>query len=315
MKQATSSRFPATSFCSLCLRLLLPLGLVAMALSSLVVLSVSGCLSAPRSRPVVDNTNNDGGLGAETTAAREPEFRLLVGVLTTPSRYERRGILRLAYALQPAPGAQVDVRFVLCDVTDAADAVLVAAEAARHGDILVLDGCSTENMNDGKTHAYLSSVPRLFAPCPYDYVMKADDDTYLRVAALADELRGKPRDDVYLGYGYAMGGQPMPFMHGMGYVVSWDVATWVSTAEEILARNDTEGPEDLMVGKWLNLAGRGRNRYDLKPRMYDLSWDMDNFRPDTVLVHMLKDNRRWAAAFRYFNVTAGLQPSNLYHFP
>jgi hypothetical protein len=193
MKQATSSRFPATSFCSLCLRLLLPLGLVAMALSSLVVLSVSGCLSAPRSRPVVDNTNNDGGLGAETTAAREPEFRLLVGVLTTPSRYERRGILRLAYALQPAPGAQVDVRFVLCDVTDAADAVLVAAEAARHGDILVLDGCSTENMNDGKTHAYLSSVPRLFAPCPYDYVMKADDDTYLRVAALADELRGKPR--------------------------------------------------------------------------------------------------------------------------
>jgi len=245
----------------------------------------------------------------------EPEFSLLVGVLTMPGRRERRDIVRMAYALQPpAARARVDVRFVFCRVADPVDAALLAAEARRHGDVVVLD-CA-ENMNDGKTYAYLSSVPRLFAAAPYDYVMKTDDDTYLRVAALADELRGKPREDVYLGYGYAMGGQPMPFMHGIGYVVSWDVASWVAGADEILARNDTLGPEDLMVGKWLNLAGRGRNRYDLKPRMYDLNWDMDNFRPDTVAVHMLKDNRRWAAAFSYFNVTAGIkQPSDLHHLP
>jgi hypothetical protein len=30
--------------------------------------------------------------------------------------------------------------------------------------------------------------------------------------------------------------------------------------------------------KWrLNIGGRGRNRYGLKPRMYDLNWFMDNF--------------------------------------
>ncbi|CAN6204531.1 unnamed protein product [Urochloa humidicola] len=253
-----------------------------------------------------------------TTQEPEPEFSLLVGILTMPSRRERRDIVRMAYALQPPPAAfaaRVDVRFVFCNVTDPVDAALVAVEARRHGDIVVLD-CG-ENMNDGKTYAYLSAVPRLFASTPYDYVMKTDDDTYLRVAELAGELRGKPRSDVYLGYGYAMGGQPMPFMHGMGYVVSWDVAEWLggAGAAEILARNDTHGPEDLMVGKWLNLAGKGRNRYDLKPRMYDLNWDMDNFRPDTVAVHMLKDNHRWAATFRYFNVTAGIQPSDLYHLP
>ncbi|XP_062199898.1 beta-1,3-galactosyltransferase pvg3-like [Phragmites australis] len=244
----------------------------------------------------------------------EAELSLLVGVLTMPNRRERRDIVRLAYALQPpATRARVDVRFVFCNVTDRVDAALLALEIKRHGDIVVLD-CA-ENMNEGKTYAYLSSVPRLFAASPYDYVMKTDDDTYLRVAALVDELRGKPRDDVYLGYGYAMGGQPMLFMHGMGYVVSWDVASWVATAEEIVAHNDTLGPEDMMVGKWINLAGRGKNRYDLKPRMYDLNWDMDNFRPDTVAVHILKDNLRWAATFRYFNVTAGIKPSNLYHLP
>ncbi|KAF8657779.1 hypothetical protein HU200_059939 [Digitaria exilis] len=242
------------------------------------------------------------------------DFSLLVGVLTMPSRRERRDIVRMAYALQPrAARARVDVRFVFCDVTDPVDAALLAVEIRRHGDILVLN--CTENMNDGKTYAYFSSAPRIFASTPYDYVMKTDDDTYLRVAELAEELRGKPREDVYLGYGYAMGGQPMPFMHGMGYVVSWDVASWVAGAEEILARNDTLGPEDLMFGKWLNLAGRGRNRYDLKPRMYDLNWDMDNFRPDTVAVHTLKTNQRWAATFKYFNVTAGMKPSDLHHLP
>ncbi|KAE8777779.1 hypothetical protein D1007_49409 [Hordeum vulgare] len=252
---------------------------------------------------------------AEAEDAPEPELSLLVGILTMPKRRERRDIVRLAYALQPPPpaGARVDVRFVFCNVTDPVEAALVALEIMRHGDIIVLD-CA-ENMNDGKTYAYFSSVPRLFAAAPYDYVMKTDDDTYLRVAALVEELRPRPRHDVYLGYGYNMSGDPMLFMHGMGYVMSWDLASWVSTAEEILARNDTLGPEDLMLGKWLNLAGKGKNRYDLKPRMYDLSWDMDNLRPDSVAVHMLKDNRRWATTLQYFNVTAGIRPSKLYHLP
>ena len=236
-------------------------------------------------------------------------------MLTTPKRYERRGIVRMAYALQPATPAyaQVDVRFVFCGVDDPVDRVLVSLEAARHGDILVLN--CTENMNDGKTHEYFSSVPRLFADAPYDYVMRTDDDTYLRVAAMAAELRSKPRDDVYLGYGFAVGDDPMQFMHGMGYIVSWGIASWVSTNEDILRHNDTHGPEDLLFGKWLNIGKRGKNRYDLKPRMYDLNWFRDNFRPDTVAVHMVKDNRRWAETFRYFNVTAGITPSKLYHLP
>ncbi|KAF7072608.1 hypothetical protein CFC21_077714, partial [Triticum aestivum] len=147
--------------------------------------------------------------------AAEPELSLLVGILTMPKRRERRDIVRLAYALQPAAaGARVDVRFVFCNVTDPVEAALVALEIMHHGDIIVLD-CA-ENMNDGKTYAYFSSVPRLFAAAPYDYVMKTDDDTYLRVAALVGELRPRPRDDVYLGYGYNMSGDPKLFMHGMG---------------------------------------------------------------------------------------------------
>jgi len=326
MKQATSSHgLHGASLCTPYL-LLVPLGLLAvlLVLPSLgssnarsdglgVLCGGAGTDGYSVSSGAVDS---QAGAGAAPPTRGAEEFSLLVGVLTMPSRRERRDIVRMAYALQPPPPpgvARVDVRFVFCNVTDPVEAALVAVEARRHGDILVLN-CA-ENMNDGKTHAYLSSVPRLFASAPYDYVMKTDDDTYLRVAALAEELRGKPRDDVYLGHGFAVGDDPMPFMHGMGYVVSWDVARWVSTNQEILRHNDTHGPEDLLVGKWLNIGGKGRNRYSLKPRMYDLNWFMDNFRPDTIAVHMLKDNRRWAAAFRYFNVTAGITPSDLYHLP
>ncbi|CAL5088217.1 unnamed protein product [Urochloa decumbens] len=301
---------PPSSFCLL----LAPLALLV------VVVLVLPSLRPPQ---VVSDWSGGGVLCAHNAitnaAAASPQdepqqISLLIGVLTMPNRRERRDILRLAYALQPrATGARVDVRFVFCNVTDPVDAALVAVEARRHGDILVLN--CTENMNDGKTHAYLSAVPRLFASDPYGYVMKADDDTYLRVAALAEELRGKPRADVYLGRGFPVGDDPMPFMHGMGYVVSWDIAEWVSGNAEILRSNDTHGHEDRLLGKWLNAAGKGRNRYDLKPRMYDLHWDVDGFRPDTVAVHRLKDNRRWAAAFRYFNVTAGIKPSDLYHLP
>ncbi|XP_062194152.1 uncharacterized protein LOC133897434 [Phragmites australis] len=309
MKTTSSHGFATASLCTPFV-LLVPLGLFAV----LLVLPSLGS-SHVRSDGLgvfCRGAGADGyysvasGADEEVAAETPPEFSLLVGVLTMPKRRERRDIVRMAYALQPpATGTRVDVRFVFCRMDDPVDAALVALEARQHGDVVVLN--CTENMNDGKTYEYLSSVPRLFTLDSYDYVMKTDDDTYLRVAALAEELRGKPRDDVYLGHGFAVGDDPMPFMHGMGYVVSWDVAEWVSTNQEILRHNDTHGPEDLLVGKWLNIGGRGKNRYNLKPRMYDLNWDMDNFRPDTIAVHMLKDNRRWAAAFRYFNVTAGIE--------
>ncbi|WVZ65056.1 hypothetical protein U9M48_014478 [Paspalum notatum var. saurae] len=328
MKTTSSHGLHSASLCTPYL-LLVPLGLLA---ALLVLPSLGSSHARSEGLGVLCRGAGADADGYYTAAAKEnmaavaaadapaqPELSLLVGVLTMPGRRERRDIVRMAYALQPPPApagvARVDVRFVFCGVSDPVDAALVAVEAARHGDILVLN--CTENMNDGKTHEYLSAVPRLFAAAPYDYVMKTDDDTYLRVAALVEELRTKPRDDVYLGHGFAVGDDPMPFMHGMGYVVSWDVAAWVSTNQEILRHNDTHGPEDLLVGKWLNIGGKGKNRYNLKPRMYDLNWFMDNFQPDTIAVHMLKDNRRWAATFKYFNVTDGIikPSSNLYHLP
>ncbi|OAY78209.1 putative beta-1,3-galactosyltransferase 16 [Ananas comosus] len=282
-------------------------------------LKIQSYLSACRAAAPASAVSDFIGIGP---VAVKPDFRLLIGVLTHPDSYERRQLVRLVYSLKP-PGlaAHIDVRFVFCNLTSDEQEVLVALEIMLHDDIIILD--CRENMNFGKTYHYFSSLPKLLDRSsgggrPYDYVMKMDDDTYFRLDSLAESLRGKPREDMYYGLEIPCKGEkfppfPAPFMTGMGYVLSWDLVEWVAASE--IARNHTIGPEDMLVGMWLSMGGRGKNWYGMGRAMYNYKgWNESTncFRhelaPDTVAVHMLKNNSRWANTLRYFNVTRGLNP-------
>ncbi|CAL9041584.1 unnamed protein product, partial [Musa banksii] len=146
----------------------------------------------------------------------EPDFRLLLGVLTSADLYERRHLLRLVYSLQTNLTAHVDVRFVLCNLTKEEQRVLVAMEIMRYDDIIILN--CTENMNEGKTYAYFASPPKLFdgdRP-PYDFVVKADDDIYFRLPKLIESLKKMPREDLY--YGFVIPYDGVPALMGLGGV-------------------------------------------------------------------------------------------------
>ncbi|KAJ8479884.1 hypothetical protein OPV22_023611 [Ensete ventricosum] len=256
----------------------------------------------------------------------EPELRIFVGILTKPETYERRHLLRNAYALQPSVSinARVDVRFVLCNLTKEEQRVLVALEILRYDDIVILD-CG-ENLNDGKTFTYFSSMPKLFNGTgggrpPYDYVLKADDDSYIRVDALAQTLKEMPREDLYMGFYIPCKNisDPDGWMTGMAYALSWDLVEWILESE-IPRNNKVHHPlgEDVVLAYWLRDGNRGKNRVDMNPRMYDIYYHNGPcysrpFIPDTIVVHRLKDYPRWAATLAYFNVTQGLKPSKLYH--
>ncbi|CAM0877066.1 unnamed protein product [Alopecurus aequalis] len=220
-----------------------------------------------------------------------PDLRLLIGVLTLPDLYERRNLLRTVYALQQPnlTAARIDVRFFFCRLASEEQRVLVALEAMRYGDVVELD-CQ-ENMDRGKTDAYFSSVAALFGDAAYDFVMKADDDTFFRLPQLADSLRRAPREDLYYG------------------------CRWIVAAADQI-RNRTVGPEDRTLRRWFGLAGKAKNWVDAKPAMYDFPQIRDacahELVPDTIAVHKLKTNERWYTTLKYFNFTAGLQPSKLY---
>nr|CAD1825508.1 unnamed protein product [Ananas comosus var. bracteatus] len=245
----------------------------------------------------------------------DPEFRLLIGILTLPNRYARRHLLRHVYSLQqptsPSSVARVDVRFVFCNVTDEVDATLVALEAARYGDVVVL-GCD-ESMNTGKTYTFFASLPDMLdgdggdgsttsRRAPYDYVMKTDDDTYFRLDRLVTSLRGQPTEDFYYGAGLPFADPKFPpFMLGMGYILSWDLVEWIATSD--IPRKNAVGPEDMLTGKWLNTGNKARNRYNTVPYMYDYKGPTSgDFLVDTIAVHQLKENSRWAHTLKHFNL-------------
>ncbi|WOL19729.1 beta-1,3-galactosyltransferase pvg3-like [Canna indica] len=249
----------------------------------------------------------------------KPDFRLLIGILTVPDSYERRHLVRHAYALQSnnlAGAAEIDVRFVFCNLTKDEQHVLVAMEIMLYDDIIILN--CTENMDDGKTYTYFSSLPHLFDESTYDYVMKTDDDTYFRLDNLAESLRRLPREDVYYGFLTPCHNRRSPtrYMSGMGYVLSWDLVEWIERAET--PRKRQVGTEDVTTGSWLREGGRGRRVFDMGTAMYDYMEEprlcsRHEFVPGTIAVHKLKSNLRWARTLEYFNVTAGLKPSKLYH--
>ncbi|PHT90384.1 hypothetical protein T459_05497 [Capsicum annuum] len=242
------------------------------------------------------------------------QFTLLIGIFTRPGNFDRRRFLRLVYGIQSTPIAHIDVKFIFCNITNTEQQFFVALEIMRFNDIIILN-CS-ENMNSGKTYTYFSTLPQILVT-HYDYVMKADDDVYLRLAPLASSLHPLPRVDLY--YGFVI---PCPsmnafvhYMSGMGFVLSWDLVEWIGRSN--IPVNNTYGPEDKLVGQWLNLGNKAKNRFSAKPRMYD--YPGTNGRcsheliPDTIGVHRLKKWEQWIDVLRFFNVTKQLQPSRLYN--
>ncbi|XBI81357.1 hypothetical protein VPH35_090275 [Triticum aestivum] len=297
--------------------LLLPLALLAAVLM-VVYPNEFALQSSLAGAGCPDGANGISVAAHHVVAQAAPDFRLLMGVLTLPSRYERRHLLRTVYALQQANlTARVDVRFFFCRIESDEQRLLVALEAMRYGDVVELD--CPENMDNGKTHSYFSSVPALFSDGAYDFVMKADDDTFFRLPQLAESLGRAPREDLYYGCmvpcDYVRGWNE--YMSGMGYVISWDLVEWIVAAADQI-RNHTVGPEDRTLYSWFSGAGKAKNRVDVKPAMYDFPQRgapcAHELVPDTIAVHRLKNNLRWSTTLRYFNFTAGLQPSKFYRF-
>uniref|UniRef100_A0A0D9WMU2 Hexosyltransferase n=1 Tax=Leersia perrieri TaxID=77586 RepID=A0A0D9WMU2_9ORYZ len=249
-----------------------------------------------------------------TPSPPQDQISILVGVHTMAKKHSRRHLIRMAYALQnQTAAARVDVRFVLCARPMPPEhRAFVALEARAHGDVLVID-CD-EGADRGKTYDYFASLPAMLGGAgdgrrPYDYVMKVDDDTYLRLDALAETLSGAPREDVYYGAGLPfLDRRSPPFMLGMGYVLSWDLVEWIAGSDMVKAH--AIGPEDVTTGTWLNMGNKAKNRVNIFPRMYDFKGvKAEDFLEDTVGVHQLKQDLRWAQTLEHFNVT-WLDPSS-----
>ncbi|KAK1326916.1 putative beta-1,3-galactosyltransferase 16 [Acorus calamus] len=258
--------------------------------------------------------SNHPSLPVVSPPSNPKNFSLLIGILTRADLYDRRHFLRIIYGIQSSPIAEIHIKFIFCNLTKEEQRIFVALEIIRFDDIIILN-CS-ENMNSGKTYTYFSSLPHIL-PRKYDYVMKADDDVFLRLEPLSASLNPLSRTDLYYGFVIPCRSRNpfVEYMSGMGFVLSWDLVEWIDQSE--IPSRAMVGPEDKMVGKWFATGGKAKNRFTNKPAMYDYpgtnGWCSHDLVPGTVAVHRLKRWDMWLHVLRFFNVTDGLKPSKLYH--
>ena len=83
----------------------------------------------------------------------------------------------------------------------------------------------------------------------------------------------------------------------------------------MLSNSCYSGVEDMTTGKWLNMGNKAKNRVNLFPRMYDYkSAKAEDFLENTIGVHQLKQDLRWAHTLEHFNLTRVGPSSKLYGF-
>lgn len=168
----------------------------------------------------------------------------------------------MAYGAQASTSKDADftIRFIMgaLDGGQAYYKMEVERDNATFGDIIVLT-CK-ESINDEKTFSFFSSLPGHVGSGNFDYVMKLDDDSYIRLENLGKALEPLPRTDLYYGYSLPCENKDpyKGWMAGADYLVSWDLVQWI--AESPIPRNRSIGVEDMLTGDWFNEGGVANNR-------------------------------------------------------
>ncbi|KAJ8324348.1 hypothetical protein O5D80_006612 [Batrachochytrium dendrobatidis] len=229
------------------------------------------------------------------TATTSNSKLILVGILTSVEKLQRRTLIRDTYArLKPA---NVDLVFVFGRPKDSSYEALIRLESIRYGDIMVVD-CK-ENMDDGKTFAFFKHVGSVYPPEQYGFVMKADDDCWIGLDNLAKWVSTMPQTGTYFGRHVSGTG----FMAGMGYGLSFDLVQWIAT--DAYPSQHRIGQEDSLLASWLRHSNQLKHYIgDETKAFYDdpahaRGW-AHPYTANTILIHRLKNEAWFLKAAEHF---------------
>ena len=104
-------------------------------------------------------------------------------------------------------------------------------------------------------------------------------------------------------YHTAAGEVRAPYPSGMGFVITYDVALWLSKAESMLLWG---APEDGMIGVWFAGTRVQLHHHD---GFRDVSWQC---RGEDLLVHVLRDAEAWSKIDDQGNMPCGNEPHLFY---
>ncbi|XP_078464010.1 beta-1,3-galactosyltransferase 6 [Lampetra fluviatilis] len=192
---------------------------------------------------------------------------LAVLVMTGPRYTERRDIIRSTWLAEHGGGGggggDVMARFAVgTHGLSAVEARGLAEEQDRHGDLLLLPELrdSYENL----TRKLLHMMAWLGQNADFEFVLKVDDDSFVRLDALVPELRRQDARRLYWGFfngrarvkgsgrwkesDWVLCDHYLPYALGGGYVLSADLVRYVRDNAPMLKLFRSE---DAALGAWL----------------------------------------------------------------
>ena len=234
----------------------------------------------------------------------------LIGIWTAHWKKERRALIRMTY-LRNQP-LTIDYYFFVCSPITPTDRLWIAFENKMFQDVVVMK--CIDNSHHGKIWNFLQSVraicdrtgdsttnhnfslliddyPHISDPArTYDFIVKADDDSFVHLTNLASTLATLNKTSTYYGR-FWYRNTNVPFAVGMLWTLSYDLVEYLANS----IHNDSSviyGPEDYLIALWF--SRKPVNIVDDQLKFIDHYRADSPIRAqhhhDTICIHQLKND-------------------------
>lgn len=211
------------------------------------------CRCTPCMNKTSKSDDPDGGI---TSKNKRTKTFLLIIVLTGPKNIERRNAIRSTW-LNVAKFPSVSARFVIgTSDLDSDTRASVEQEQSLHGDMLFLH--KLKDAYNHLTRKLLSALLWINENIDCSFVMKVDDDTFVRLDVIEQELKTKYHgvDNLYWGFHrgssrvkysgpwaepkWILCDRYLPYALGGGYIVSMKLVQYISNISSLLVLYNSE---------------------------------------------------------------------------
>lgn len=192
----------------------------------------------------------------------QKSFYLIVLIMSDPTKSATRKAIRETWL--SVSHQKVKHLFVIGSKGLAEDVLNdVLKENTAHHDMLILD--SVSESYSSLTVKVLAGFQWLHLNYQFNFLLKCDDDSFVRTVPLLEELQKKPQSHLY--WGFFKGGSSvfqkgkwkesewflcdtyLPYALGGGYILSSDLVEFIAKSGPLLQQYKSE---DVSVGVWLS---------------------------------------------------------------
>jgi galactosylxylosylprotein 3-beta-galactosyltransferase len=203
-------------------------------------------------------------------------YKVIVLIMSAKPHRERRDACRTTW-ITLSDYRPMRFLFVIGGAgMDSMDMSQLVQENTTNGDLLILS--DVPDSYASLTSKLISSLTYISSHFKFKFLLKVDDDSFVRLDLLFDELSETNADRLYWGYftagapvkkagawketNWFMCDKYLPYAVGGGYILSSDLVKYISDNSELLQRYNSE---DVSLGTWLsplNINRKHDTRFD-----------------------------------------------------